>query len=255
MVQMDEASFKEGWRVPFMGSILIALFAVYIRFHVKETPVFEKQKNEMMKLRLNNEKHMKKDERSFWQRSRAFWTMVGLRIGENGPSYLAQGFIVGYVTKILLLDKSVATTAVMIASLVGFLVIPLAGYLSDKFGRCITYRMFCLFLMIYAFPAFMLLDSKNEIIVILTIIVGMSLASLGIFGVKNRYTKMAFAKELGSILSGGTAPMVASALLAYYGTWWPIATYFVLTAGIGFVTTFFAPETRGRDLNKIEDAI
>ncbi len=26
----------------------------------------------MMKLRLNNEKHMKKDERSFWQRSRAF---------------------------------------------------------------------------------------------------------------------------------------------------------------------------------------
>lgn len=120
--------------------------------------------------------------------------------------------------------------------------------------------------MIYAFPAFMLLDSKNEIIVILTIIVGMSLASLGIFGVqatwgvelfgvKNRYTKMAFAKELGSILSGGTVPMVVSALLAYYGTWWPIATYFVLTAGIGFVTTFFAPETRGRDLNKIEDAI
>lgn len=53
--------------------------------------------------------------------------MVGLRIGENGPSYLAQGFIVGYVTKILLLDKSVATTAVMIASLVGFF-----GY---SFGR------------------------------------------------------------------------------------------------------------------------
>lgn len=56
-----------------------------------------------------------------------FWTMVGLRIGENGPSYLVQGFIVGYVTKILLLDKSVATTAVMIASLVGFF-----GY---SFGR------------------------------------------------------------------------------------------------------------------------
>lgn len=71
----------------------------------------------------------------------------------------------------------------MIASLVGFLVIPLAGYLSDN-GRCDIYRMFCLLLMIYAFPAFMLLDSKNEIIVILTIIVGMSLASLGIFGVQ-----------------------------------------------------------------------
>ncbi|MBK2001344.1 MFS transporter, partial [Campylobacter sp. 2018MI35] len=152
--------------------------------------------------------------------------------------------IVGYVTKILLLDKSVATTAVLSASLFGFLIIPLAGYLSDKFGRKITYRTFCFLLMLYAFPAFMLLDSKDELIVILTIIVGMSLASLGIFGVqaawgvemfgvKNRYTKMAFAKELGSILSGGSAPMIASFLLAYYGTWIPIAIYFVVTAGIG----------------------
>lgn len=266
VTQMDDASFKEwGWRIPFICSILIAFFALYLRIFVKETPVFEKQRKEMLKLRHQNEIHTKKDTRTFWQKSRAFWIMVGLRIGENGPSYLAQGFIVGYVTKILLLDKSVATSAVMIASLVGFLVIPLAGYLSDKFGRRITYRVFCLLLMLYAFPAFMLLDSRDETIVILTIIVGMSLASLGIFGVqaawgvelfgaKNRYTKMATAKEFGSILSGGTAPMIASALLAYYGTWWPIALYFVITAGIGFITTFFAPETRGRDLNLIEDA-
>lgn len=60
---------------------------------------------------------------------------------------------------------------------------------------------------------------------------------------------MAFAKELGSILSGGTAPLIASALLSYYGHWWPIAIYFAFMAAIGLVTTFFAPETRGRDLN------
>lgn len=70
-------------------------------------------------------------------------------------------------------------------------------------------------------------DNKNEIIVILTIIVGMSLASLGIFGVKatwgvelfrakNRYTKMALTKEFGSILLEGTAPMIASAFRYRY---------------------------------------
>jgi MHS family metabolite:H+ symporter-like MFS transporter len=99
-----------------------------------------------------------------------------------------------------------------------------------------------------------------------TIVVGMGLASLGIFGVqaawsveifgvKNRYTKLALAKELGSILSGGTAPLVAAALLTWTGHWWAIAAYFVAMAGIGFVTTFVAPETRGRDLNALEDAI
>lgn len=97
-----------------------------------------------MKLRLNNEKHMKKMKEVLAKKS-CFWTMVGLRIGENGPSYLAQGFIVGYVTVILLLDKSVATTAVMIASLVGFLVIPLAGYLSDKLEDVLLIECFVCF--------------------------------------------------------------------------------------------------------------
>ncbi len=191
--------------------------------------------------------------------------MLGLRIGENGPSYLCQGFIVGYVAKVLMVDKSVPALAVMIASLCGFLVIPLAGWLSDRFGRRITYRWFCLLLVLYAFPAFWLLDSREPATVISVIVVGMCIASLGIFGVqaaygvelfgvKNRYSKMAFAKELGSILSGGTAPLIATALLSGFGHWWPVACYFVVMAAIGLITTFFAPETRGRDLNLPQDA-
>lgn len=264
---MDKANFNDwGWRIPFVFSFLIAIFAFYLRTFIGETPVFEKQKELMQKIREENASNYEENKKTFWQKTKAFWIMVGLRIGENGPSYLAQGFIVGYVTKILLLDKQVATTGVLIASILGFLVIPLSGYLSDKFGRRIMYRIFCLLLMIYAVPAFMLLDLKDEFITICVIVVGMSIASLGIFGVqaaygvemfgcKNRYTKMAFAKEFGGILSGGTAPMLASAFLAYTGNWHLIAAYFILTAGIGFVTTFFAPETRGRDLNLIEDAI
>jgi MHS family metabolite:H+ symporter-like MFS transporter len=73
--------------------------------------------------------------------------------------------------------------------------------------------------------------------------------------VQHRYTKMGVAKELGSILSGGTAPMVAAALLAAWGSWIPLAVYFVVMAGIGLVTTFFAPETRGRDLTLLTDAV
>ena len=271
VLQMDkDALLSWGWRIPFLSSILIAATALFIRRHIRETPVFERQK---ALLKAEREKSLRRgqvmkqhDTRSFWRRTRAFWTMVGLRIGENGPSYFAQGFIIGYVAKVLMVDKSVPTVAVFIASILGFAIIPLAGWLSDRFGRRIIYRWFCLLLILYAFPAFLLLDSREPWIVIPTIITGMGLASLGIFGVQaawgvelfgvtNRYTKMAFAKELGSIMSGGTAPLVASALLSFYGHWWPIAVYFSLMAAIGLVTTFFAPETRGRDLNLPEDAI
>lgn len=62
--------------------------------------------------------------------------------------------------------------------------IPLAGWLSDRYGRRNVYRVFCLLLMVYAWPAFTLLDTHQPWIVIATIVTGMGLASLGIFGVQ-----------------------------------------------------------------------
>ncbi|PHM44546.1 alpha-ketoglutarate permease [Xenorhabdus mauleonii] len=272
VLTMDkEVLLDWGWRIPFLTSVLIAIAALYIRRYMNETPVFERHKAMLAEQRLHslsvNEKQQTEVEtQPFWLRTKAFWLMVGLRIGENGPSYLAQGFIIGYVANALMLDKFIPTIAVFIASILGFLIIPLSGYFSDRFGRRITYRWFCLLLILYAFPVFLLLESREPMIVIPAIVVGMGLASLGIFGaqaawgvelfgVANRYTKMAFAKELGAILSGGTAPLISSALLSFTGHWWPIACYFALMALIGFITTFFAPETRGRDLNLVEDAI
>ena len=267
VLQLDkDALMSWGWRIPFLASILIAGVALYLRRHVQETPVFQRELEQNHQQLLQAAETEPVDNRSYLQRTRAFWVMLGLRIGENGPSYLCQGFIVGYVAKILMVDKSVPALAVLIASLCGFLVIPLAGWLSDRFGRRITYRWFCLLLVLYAFPAFWLLESREPAIVISVIVTGMCIASLGIFGVqaaygvelfgvKNRYSKMAFAKELGSILSGGTAPLIATALLSGFGHWWPIASYFVVMAAIGLITTYFAPETRGRDLNLPQDAV
>lgn len=252
-----------GWRIPFLISIFIAFFAIFLRRSMQESPVFtafklRKQREQESVVEAGLDAH-----EGGW---RAFFVMLGLRIGENGPSYIAQSFLVGYVVKALTMEKAVPTTAVLVASFLGFAIIPFSGWLSDHFGRRITYRVFCALLVLYAFPAFALLQSKDPWIVGCVIVVGMGLGSLGIFGVQaaygvelfgvqHRYSRMAVAKELGSILSGGTAPMVASALLATFNSWIPLATYFAVTAFIGFATTFVAPETRGRDLTLLEDAI
>ncbi|ORF02587.1 MFS transporter [Snodgrassella alvi] len=273
----DVASW--GWRIPFILSALIALAATLIRRHVRETPVFEQEQNEVkqsqvQKTEISVSQVTETDEsipflarvKAFLAANKAFFVMLGLRIGENGPSYLAQGFVIGYVVNFLKVNQIVATSAVFVASLLGFFVIPFAGWLSDRFGRRIVYRWFCFLLMLYAVPAYMFLETRDPFIVASIIVIGMCLASLGIFGVqaaygvelfgvRNRYSKMALAKEFGGIMSGGIASLVASALLKHYETWWPIAIYFVAMAGIGFITTFYAPETRGRDLNAVEDAI
>lgn len=257
-----DALYSWGWRLPFLASIVIVAAALLVRRTMKETPVFAQQR-ELIEHRTDSIRAT--DDRSFRRRNTAFFVMLGLRIGENGPSYMAQGFLVGYVAKVLMVDSAVPTAAVLIASVLGFAVIPLSGWVSDQLGRRLTYRIFCILLVAFAFPAFALLESRDPVVVTGIIVVGMCIASLGIFGVqaaygvelfgaRNRFTKMALAKELGSILSGGTAPAVASALLAAFGAWWPLALYWAVMAGIGLCTTFVAPETRGRDLNLLEDA-
>lgn len=271
VLMLDPADVNTwGWRIPFVLSALIAVAATLIRRHVSETPVFEQEQKESEQAPTDNGSATPAtahhSHTSLWARNKAFFVMLGLRIGENGPSYLAQGFVISYVVNILHVNKTVATSAVFVASLLGFFVIPFAGWLSDRFGRRIVYRWFCFLLMLYAVPAYMFLETRDPFIVATIIVIGICLASLGIFGVqaaygvelfgvRNRYSKMALAKELGGILSGGTAALVASALLDQFKSWWPIAIYFAVMAGIGFVTTFFAPETRGRDLNAVEDAI
>lgn len=255
-----------GWRIPFLASVLVAAFALLLRRTMDESPVFRAfQETKAAELEsLDDARSAGRTARSGgWK---AFFIMLGLRIGENGPSYIAQGFLIGYVVNALAVERTVPTSAVLVASVLGFAVIPFSGWLSDRFGRRIVYRVFCALLVLYGIPAFALLQSGDPFVVGAVIVVGMCLGSLGIFGVQaaygvelfgveHRYSKMAVAKELGSILSGGTAPMIASAVLAATGSWIPLAIYFVTMAGIGLVTTFFAPETRGRDLTLLEDAV
>ena len=254
-----------AWRIPFIGSAIIVAGALIIRRHMKESPIyldFQKVKADQIQQAAASGKS---GGESGWTKYKAFFYMLGLRIGENGPSYMSQTFLVGYVVTALAIEKKVPTLAVIVASILGFFVIPASGWLSDRLGRRITYRAYTFALMLIAFPAFWLLQTRNPWIVGAVIVIAMCIASLGIFGVqaaygvelfgiRHRYSQMALAKELGSILSGGTAPMIAAALLAATGHWWPLALYYFVTASIGFITTFIAPETRGRDLALMEDA-
>lgn len=74
-----------GWRIPFLISIFIAFFAIFLRRSMQESPVFtafkERKKREQESVvEAGLDAH-----EGGW---RAFFVMLGLRIGENGPSYI-----------------------------------------------------------------------------------------------------------------------------------------------------------------------
>lgn len=259
--QSEQWLLDIGWRIPFIASIFVALFALVIRRYLNETPVFEAAVSDAPVA----ERTPLRDAWTYGKKP--FLIAMGLRIAESGPSAIMQSFLLGYIATVLLMDRAIGTQAVFLASLIGFITVPLAGWLSDVFGRRIVYGVLAVFQFLWAIPAMLLMTSGNEFLMQLALIVGISVGVLGmyslqasympeLFGSRYRYTGLAVAKEFGSIISGGTAPMIAAALLAVFSnSWVPIAIYLMVTTAIGMVAVFFSPETKGRDLTLVEDAV
>ncbi len=267
----DEALMSWGWRLPFIASIGITIYALWMRRNLKESPVFEETRQQMAAEAeagrpVADESGQSVGNRATARKGKSFFLLMALRIGESGNSAMIQTFLIGYIFTALKMDKSVGTFALLIGSVIGFGTVPLAGWLSDRLGRRTMYRALSGFQLLFAIPAMLMLQSRDPFLVSLALIIGLSISVLGmfsvqsaygneLFGSRNRYTQLALAKEIGGVLSGGLAPIIASGLLVLFtNSWWPVAALMVLYSAIAFTATFFAPETRGRDLTLVEDA-
>jgi MHS family metabolite:H+ symporter-like MFS transporter len=256
----EDALLSWGWRIPFLASIFVALFALWIRRSLSETPVFKT----VQETTNVEERTPVKDLVRYGRKP--FLIALGLRIGENGPSYLLQAFLVGYVVTGLSMEPWVGSAAVLVASALAYGTIPLAGWISDKIGRRLTYRYLTGLLVLWSFPSWLILQTREPWAVFMVMIVGLTIGVLSLyavqasyfpelFGTRYRYVGMAMGKEIGGILAGGVAPLIAATLLGIFnGSWVPIAIYMFILSGISFATTFVAPETAGRDLHLEDDA-
>ena len=70
----------------------------------------------------------------------------------------------------------------------------------------------------------------------------------------NQERRNALAKEIGGILATAIGPVLAATLVAVTGQWWPLAAMVVGYSAITLVSALAAPEVRGRDLVRLEDA-
>ncbi|EOZ9384992.1 MFS transporter [Enterobacter bugandensis] len=248
-----------GWRVPFLASVVVMIFAIWLRMNLKESPVFEK---------VNDAETVQPDTSlGSMVKSKSFWLATGLRFGQAGNSGLIQTFLAGYLVQTLLFDKAIPTDALMISSILGFISIPLLGWLSDKVGRRLPYIILNISAIILAYPMLSIIVDKSYApgTIMLSIIVIHNFAVLGLFalenitmaemfGSRNRFTRMAIAKEAGGLVAVGFGPVLAGIFCNMTGSWWPIVAMLVAYSVIGLVSAFLMPEVRDRDLSAAEDA-
>ncbi|EHD22994.1 MULTISPECIES: MFS transporter [Brenneria] len=259
-----------GWRIPFLASVVVMLFAIWLRLNLKESPVFEKVNNEAAEDHsLSNSVSVQNEPKSLLEmfNSKSFWLATGLRFGQAGNSGLIQTFLAGYLVQTLLFDKYIPTDALMISSIIGFITIPLLGWLSDKIGRRTPYIILNISAILLAYPMLSIIVDKNtDVNIIITcIIVIHNFAVLGlfalenitmaeIFGARNRFTQMAISKETGGLVAVGFGPVLAGIFCNITGSWWPIAVMVIVYSLIGLFSAICMPEVKDRDLDELEDA-
>jgi MHS family metabolite:H+ symporter-like MFS transporter len=255
----DDVLYGWLWRIPFLASIVLIVLAVFIRLRLKESPTFvELEKRDQVAEHPLPE--------LFRTARRHVWRGIGLRMAENGGSYLFSTLSITFVTSSAVgLGKSIGPLAVAVASGLGILTVPLAGALSDRFGRVPVYRAGAIFMALLSLPAWYLLSLGNPVLVVLVVVLGVGLGvntMLGaqcamlpeLFGNRHRYIGVAISREFSAVVAGGIAPLLGVWMLSLTDySWWPLGIYTLVLAVITIATTFVTPETRGRDLNMIAD--
>lgn len=241
----EEDFLSWGWRIPFLLSSVLVLLGLWIRKDIDETPDFQKVKKsgQVAKAPLRDTlKH-------HW---REVLIAAGLKVVETAPFYIFSTFVVSYATTTLTYQKSQALEAVTLGALVATIMIPLMGLLSDRVGRQRMYSVSVFVLGLFIVPWFMLLNTGTTWGIMLATVIAFGVlwapvtAVLGtlcseIFSANVRYTGITLGYQLGAALAGGTAPLIATGLLAKYdGDWVPVAWYLGVTVAISLVAIFCA---------------
>jgi MFS family permease len=148
---MTPAQFAEwGWRIPFLVSLILLIFSVYIRLKLNESPVFQRMKAEGKGskapltdsfLRYPNNKYV-------------LLALLGATAGQGVVWYTGQFYALFFLTITLKVDGQTAYTLIAISLLLGTPFFIFFGWLSDKIGRLKIILAGCLLAAVTYFPLF-----------------------------------------------------------------------------------------------------
>jgi len=250
---MNEQAFLSwGWRIPFLLGVLLLGVGMFIRLKIIESPVFTQAKTEDAGPKVPILAVLRDHPRNVL-------LAMGARFAENAFFYIFTVLALSYGSQQLGLSQSMLLNAVLIGSAVQLVVIPWFGALSDRLGRRPVYLGGAFFLMLFAFPFFWMIESRQTTLVILAVVIGLvgHAAMYGpqaaffseLFGTRVRYSGASLGYQLASPLAGGLAPLIATALLDRSGGQpWPVAVYLIFMAVITLISVWLAEETNKKAL-------
>lgn len=253
---MDEEAFLAwGWRIPFLLSAVLMIVGYWIRRRVSEAPLFEQSRAEVATRTAKGVSPIRSVFRSY---KKPLAVAASARLTENISYYVIVSFVIAYVVQHDGYEQGLVLGALVFGNVAQMVATPLFGRLSDRIGRRPVILIGAIGMGVWIFAFFPLIDTGSAGLVALAIVVGLIFHS-ALYGPQAayfaeqfdtpvRYTGMSMAAQLTTIIGGAVAPLIATALLAAFGSALPVSVYVLVAAVLTVIGTVVARETNRRDL-------
>lgn len=245
-----EAFAEWGWRIPFLGSVVILAVGLWIRLGIDESPQFEQAKAHsastgVVRVPLKQ---------LFVQHYKSLVLGIVLGLGSAVVAYVYLAYVLSWGQKAMGFSNANMLGSVVVGSLIWAAMAPIWATIGDKSGG--MRRIFLhggLIRSICLIPFFGLLMTQNVALLYVAMaamgaIIGMTQVPLGaviasLFPVNVRYTGTSVTYNVASVIGGGFAPLVAATIAATSLGISGVIGYVVLVSLISTVGGLFLSKT------------
>ncbi|MEO4040184.1 MFS transporter [Hoeflea sp. CAU 1731] len=244
----DDALEQWGWRIPFLLGALIAVGAVVFRRHMSEPPT-------LGRLEVHGDIPFVEAVRDYW---RQILQIICLTLSLAVGFYLLFVFASSYLTEYMHISTSSAFDINTYALMIMIPIIGFGAYVSDHIGRKPLLYTSSIGTLILSWPLWSVMHHENVYLVFIGQAGFATLFAIGYSALSSamvealpahvRCSGVAIGYNLCQGLFGGTAPLVATYLLARTADDFAPVYYLIITAMISTIAVYTLKETTGKPL-------
>jgi metabolite-proton symporter len=253
-----EAFLEWGWRVPFLASVILIGIALFIQLRLEETVEFLRMQQSGRTTTAGQSRPATRSPviEALRTHPKQIALAAGAFLAVQVPFYILVAFVIAYGTGPAGpgVSRDTMLSAVLVGAVAMIPALLISASWSDRRGRRGIYMTGAALLAAWSFAIFPLLDTGSFLWICVAIAVGQALVAMmygpqaafltELFSTSVRYSGASLGYQLGAIIGGGFAPIVATALLAKYQSTVGISVYMAIACIITIISTALLSERK-----------